>query len=219
VVSNAPCTRTTSMAYAPSTPRGRPMAPPPSTLPAQQTPLSLAAGPPVNFPGSATYAEDGDITADLTWTSDIDSPIGTGRSVSVVLSDGVHTITASVTDSGGKTGSDSIGITMGTPPSEPTTASVDSVTYDVGGRKNRDLLITVALVDDLDNPVDGASVSIRIVDECGDSWVGSGNTGSDGTVRFQLRRAPSGSYTTTVSDVTASGLTWNGATQTNGYTK
>ena len=39
----------------------------------------------------------GDLTVSLVWTSDIDAQIGTGGSFSTTLSDGNHTITASVT--------------------------------------------------------------------------------------------------------------------------
>jgi len=48
---------------------------------------------------------------------------------------------------------------------------------------------------------------------------GTGTTGTDGSVTFQLRNAPSGLYTTAVTDVTADGLTWDGATPANSFTK
>lgn len=72
----------------------------------------------ISFLGTATDKEDGELSGDLTWTSSIDADIGSGGSFSSSLSDGTHTITASVTDSGGKTGSDSITILVGgtTPP-------------------------------------------------------------------------------------------------------
>ena len=69
----------------------------------------------VNFIASASDAEDGDLTASLSWTSNIDGNLGTGGAISFALSDGVHTITASVTDSGGLAGSDTITITVGDP--------------------------------------------------------------------------------------------------------
>ena len=172
------------------------------------------SGATILFEGTASDTEDGDLTTSLVWTSDIDGQIGTGGSFSTTLGDGSHTITASVTDSGGKTGSASIGITVGTPPSEPTSVSVDSITYATEGGKNGDkhLLITVALVD----PVSGASVSIRLDNtNTGQSWIGTGTTGTDGTVTFSLKNAPSGCYTTTVTDVTASGLTWDDTSPAN----
>jgi hypothetical protein len=74
----------------------------------------------ISFAGSASDIEDGDITADLIWTSSIDGSIGTDASFSTTLSDGDHTITATVTDAGGKTNSDSITITVGTLDGEST---------------------------------------------------------------------------------------------------
>jgi serine protease len=66
----------------------------------------------ISFVGSASDTEDGDLTGDLVWTSDKDDQIGTGGSFSAVLSDGTHTVTASVTDSGGLTGSASITVVV-----------------------------------------------------------------------------------------------------------
>lgn len=170
------------------------------------------------FEGTASDTEDGDLTASMVWTSDIDGDIDTGGSFSTTLSDGNHTITASVTDSGGKTGSDSISITVGTPPAEPTIVSVVSITYStIGG--GRHLLITVALEDDFGYPVADASVSSDLFLDEELYAEGTGTTGTDGTLTYKLRNSPSGYYTTTVTDVTAAVLTWDGVTPPNSFTK
>ncbi|MCP4127151.1 MAG: hypothetical protein GY753_08830 [Gammaproteobacteria bacterium] len=63
---------------------------------------SHAEGNSITFSGSASDAEDGDLSSSLSWSSDIDGAIGTGASfTSTALSLGTHVITASVTDSGG----------------------------------------------------------------------------------------------------------------------
>jgi subtilisin family serine protease len=72
----------------------------------------FSSGASISFAGSASDSEDGDLTASLVWTSNRDGEIGGGGYFSAVLSDGTHTITASVTDSGGSTGNDSITITV-----------------------------------------------------------------------------------------------------------
>ena len=70
-------------------------------------------GAPVSFAGTATDVEDGDIGGDLAWTSSINGAIGSGAGFSTsALSVGQHTIAATVTDSGGLTGVDSITITV-----------------------------------------------------------------------------------------------------------
>jgi subtilisin len=180
---------------------------------------TFASGAAIDFAGTASDTEDGDLTASLAWTSSIDGPIGAGGNFSTTLTDGNHTITASVTDSGGKTGSASRGITVGTPPTEPATVSVDSITYATEGGKNANKhhLFTVALVDDLGNPVAGASVSVTVENTTtGDARSGSGTTG---TLTFSWKNAKSGHYTTTVTNVTAEGLAWDGVTPPNDFTK
>jgi len=92
---------------------------------------SFDEGEPVTFSGSSLDAEDGDLTASLSWSSDLDGSIGTGGSFSRSdLSPGVHIITASVADSGALTGSDQISITVNSAPVLNVTltddASVDS---------------------------------------------------------------------------------------------
>ena len=88
-----------------------------------------------------------------------------------------------------------------------------------GKAKDKHLLITVALLDDLGNEVAGASVSIDLFRD--DSFVASGTstTGTNGTVTFTLKNAKPGCYTTTVTGVTADGLTWDDTTPANQYCK
>ncbi|MHC4664424.1 MAG: Ig-like domain-containing protein [Planctomycetota bacterium] len=90
------------------------------------------SGTTINFSGTASDLEDGDVTPNLVLTSSLDGEIGTGGSFSTTLSDGIHTITASATDSGGKTGSDSISITVGTPTPEVTVDTITPNTMQAG---------------------------------------------------------------------------------------
>ena len=167
----------------------------------------------ITFTGSASDSEDGDLTADLFWTSDIDGPIGTGGNFSAVLNEGSHTITASVIDSGNLEASDSISITVNSLLAEPTTVSVVSIDYATqGGKRNtKHLLVTVSLGDDLGNNVAGGSVSIQVLLEGTVYFSGSDISGTDGTITFRLASAPSGYYSTIVTDVIATGLTWDGS--------
>jgi subtilisin len=73
---------------------------------------SITTGSSISFAGSASDSEDGNITSSLVWTSNLDGQIGTGGSFSRVLTDGTHTITAEVTDSGGSVGSHSVIVTV-----------------------------------------------------------------------------------------------------------
>ncbi|GJL63082.1 MAG: hypothetical protein NPIRA04_17360 [Nitrospirales bacterium] len=72
----------------------------------------LSAGSPVTFVGTATDAQDGNLTSNLVWRSDKDGQLGTGGRVSTALSIGTHRITASITDSDGGTSTQAISITL-----------------------------------------------------------------------------------------------------------
>ncbi|MGI9201745.1 MAG: immunoglobulin-like domain-containing protein, partial [Woeseiaceae bacterium] len=73
------------------------------------------SGTSINFEAGATDAEDNDnpLSNQITWSSDVNGALGTGRSINVsTLSVGSHVITAAVTDSDGSPGSDSISVTI-----------------------------------------------------------------------------------------------------------
>ncbi len=70
----------------------------------------------VSFSGSATDIEDGVLTASLVWTSSIDGAIGAGATFSRALTAGTHTISASATDLGSRTGAASVTVRIQAPP-------------------------------------------------------------------------------------------------------
>ena len=74
---------------------------------------SVLFGTNINFTGTASDLDDGNLTGSISWSSSIDGGLGNGGSINVNdLSVGNHTITASVTDSNGGNGSASIGVTI-----------------------------------------------------------------------------------------------------------
>ena len=148
---------------------------------------------------SATTAADGTYTI---------TDVPTGERSVTASADGFESQTKTATVTGNETTSVDFALT---PVPTATTVSVKSIDYATEGGRNKDkhLNITVALVNDLGDPVSGASVSIRLDHDSGSSWTGTGTTDTDGTVTFSLKNAPSGCYTTTVTGVTAEGLTWD----------
>src|SRR5206468_12948474 len=87
-----------------------PLTPPPRAAP-------HLPGAAVPFTATATDSEDGDLTAHPTWSSSRDGTLGMGGSITAsALSAGIHTITASVSDSSGKLGSMQVIVTINTPP-------------------------------------------------------------------------------------------------------
>lgn len=105
-----------------------------SSGPPENMSPSIAIGSPSNasrsdedsslfFSAVATDPEDGDISDNTVWTSNLDGPFATGNDFNYAnLSVGLHTITASVSDSGGLVAEDSITLTIDaapTPPDQP----------------------------------------------------------------------------------------------------
>ena len=90
----------------------------------------------ITFAGSASDPEDGDLTNQLVWTSNLQGQIDTGSGFSAVLWDGTHTITASVTDSGGNEAEDNITLTVtvvgDNPPTVSISAPADGASFETG---------------------------------------------------------------------------------------
>ncbi|HEY3189775.1 MAG TPA: DNRLRE domain-containing protein, partial [Solirubrobacteraceae bacterium] len=71
------------------------------TITAPTVGQTLASSAPITFTGGASDLEDGDLTAAISWTSDRDGALGTGGTITHMLSEGTHQLTATVTDRGG----------------------------------------------------------------------------------------------------------------------
>ena len=71
---------------------------------------------------SATVTdEDANLAPSIAWSSDLQGPLGSSSSIAVTLDEGTHVVTATVTDSAGQPGADSVSVTVlpvdDTPPS------------------------------------------------------------------------------------------------------
>ena len=89
----------------------------------------------VNFRASAADAEDGNISPELIWYSDIDGIFGTSGSVTTsALSEGNHTITASAADTRGLSGSAQLSFSVNEnfPPTVTILAPEDQSSFIVG---------------------------------------------------------------------------------------
>jgi thermitase len=103
--------------------------PPTVTISSPADNSTFTEGDSVVFTGSATDAEDndGDLTASITWTSNLDNWIGDGASFATSgLSIGTHVVTASVTDSGSATDTDTVTVVID-PPAGSAPAAPDGV--------------------------------------------------------------------------------------------
>lgn len=89
-----------------------------------------------------------------------------------------------------------------------------AVTY---AKRGKNLLVTIALADNLDQPVRGASVALDLYLNGTKVASFSGTTGSTGKVTFTKKNAAKGCYTSLVTSVVATGLSWDGQTPANGF--
>lgn len=75
--------------------------------------VSVLENTPVDFVATALDSEDGDVTANLAWNSSIDGALTeTGGEINATLTQGTHSVVASVTDSGGLTGSAAVRVNV-----------------------------------------------------------------------------------------------------------
>jgi subtilisin family serine protease len=166
-------------------------------------------------PGSSAATIKSAILSSTVATSSLAGKTATGGRLNVAA------LTGSDTGGGGTTTTTSSPTTTSAPttttaPSGATTVGATAITY---GTSRKNLQITVTVKDNLGNTVAGASVAVTVSRNASPIGSATATTGSSGTVTFVVRNAASGTYTTHVDGITASGLTWDGQTPSNGYLK
>jgi subtilisin family serine protease len=153
---------------------------------------SYTEGDTIVFVGSAADGEDGDLSASIVWTSNLDGAIGSGASfATAALSVGTHVVTASVTDSGNLTGDDTVSVVV-----DPPAGTIPNAPSDVVATNNRNRSATVTWSDNSDNE---SSFEIQRQRLRRGSWnqttsftVGANttsftNSGITGTYRYRVR--------------------------------
>ena len=100
-------------------------------------------------------------------------------------------------------------------------AIVDCITYKTeGGRQgDKHVNIEVLVVDDGGAAVSGAAVSVTVTFPSGATGSATATTGTGGIAGFTIKNGATGCYVTDVTDVAASGLTFDGAEPLNGFEK
>ncbi len=89
------------------------------------TSTSFTEGTGIQFAGSASDKQDGNLTSKIVWSSNLVGQIGLGGSFNTTLAAGTHLITASVVDSGGMTSSTqmTVSVTVAAAGTQPTLAA------------------------------------------------------------------------------------------------
>jgi subtilisin family serine protease len=113
------------------------------------------------------------------------------------------------------------------PPSEPPpapvvqgvhVAAIDYLLFG-GKRNNKNLSATIALADDLGEPVPGATLSVTIY-RAGKMLRNTGGiTDANGRLTFTMNKAKAGTYSVLVKSVAADPLVWDGVSPPNSFVK
>ncbi|MEH6585776.1 MAG: S8 family serine peptidase [Halioglobus sp.] len=190
-------------------------APPPPANAAPEviisSPMDLqvyANGSSIVLTASATDVEDENSSLEILWqVNNLD--VGSGNSITHSFIDGAHTVTASVTDSGGVTGSDSIGIVVGDAPSATEVLVADLENSSSASSRKWNAVAKVSVLDNTGQSVQGAIVS--------GSW-SAGAKGSSSCTTDELGqcdlskgnlRLNVASVTLTITGVSAAGMSFD----------
>jgi PKD repeat protein len=166
---------------------------------------TFAAGTTVQLRGSATDPEDGALNgASLTWRSSLDGLLGTGTALDVAsLRAGAHLVTLTAVDSGGRTGSASIGLTI--TPAPVNIPPVARLTGTAQAEAGTDMAFDASESSDADGTIAGYRFDF-----------GDGSSPQDGAAKTATHQyATPGGYTVTLTvtdDKGASGSTTLGVT-------
>ena len=176
--------------YPPTTPNSTPIV----SISTPSNNASYAEGASVSFSGTASDAEDGNLSGRLVWSSSRDGQIGTGASVSRALSAGTHMVTATVSDSSGQTSSSHVSvvieamvtnqppaISIATPANNTSVVEGSSVTFSGSASDSEDGTLTSKLVwsSNLAGPL-GIGGSVSKVLSAGTHTITATVTDSDG---------------------------------------
>ena len=114
----------------------------------------------ITLSGSATDEEDGPLTgASLVWTSSLDGELGTGEEVLLAgdtLSEGIHELTLTATDSDDLDAADSITITIES--NQAPEVTIDSPSDGASYSYVDDITLSGSATDEEDGPLTGASL-------------------------------------------------------------
>ena len=139
--------------------------------------ITITEGDSLQFTGTAADDEDGDLSSNIVWTSNIDGSLGTGSSITVNLDDGEHTITATVTDSANDSVSISINVSVTALPNSDPTVSINSPANGTTITEGESLTFTGSADDAEDGDISGSIVWTSDID---------GNLGTGSSISSSL---------------------------------
>jgi hypothetical protein len=183
----------------------------PSVSITNPTGSSFASGTSIEFSGNASDDEDGDLTTGLQWTSSLDSLIGNGGNFSTSnLSAGDHVITASISDSGGENGSDTVSITVTSGP--PTTVNAHVFSLNESSSSAPKSRWSASVHVKIHNADHDPLPNVEVTGSWSNGTNGSGSCPTDGggecTITKNSLKGNVGSVTFTITGIAGTGVTY-----------
>lgn len=133
--------------------------PPAVTITAPLDGATLTLGTSTTLTGSATDVEDGPLSgASLQWSSSRDGALGTGASLAVTLTQGVHVLTLTATDSLAATGSASVTVSVNAPNNQPPVVAITSPANNTTFFQGTSLTLVGTATDPEDGVLSGAAL-------------------------------------------------------------
>ena len=161
-----------------------------------------------DFDGSGSSDPDGTIVS-YDWDFG-DETTGSGVTVShTYAEEGTYTVVLTVTDDDGANDPDSQDVTVSEGSDTMHVSAID-MRYAKRGL-NYFVYTSVTIVDESNNPVSEATVYLTTTLPHGSTVSDSGIAGSDGTMTFSVKSQQTGTYTSEVTDVIHSSLTYDSA--------
>jgi len=160
------------------------------------------------FNGSSSNDPDGSITA-YAWNFG-DGATASGATASHTYAAGdTYSVTLTVTDNEGATDAEvkSVTVSSGGGGGAMHVSAIDMWHTTAG--INKVIYTKVTILDDGGAPVSGATVSLSMTLPGGSTATGSAATGTDGAVTFSVKSKLTGTYTSTVTNVTHATLTYD----------
>jgi hypothetical protein len=161
---------------------------------------------------AAGSADPDGIIATFEWREGL-TLLGNTASISIDLGVGVHPITLTVTDNGGATASDTVLVTVNTPPATGPTIHITNIDVSLLSRgRNYNVRAQIRIVDDSDKPAQGTSVTAEW-------WLNgvfikqaSKETDKKGVVNLEYGKVsaqPGDTFLITIIDVSKEGFTYD----------
>jgi hypothetical protein len=176
---------------------------------------NFPVGSSITFSGEANDPDESDQSANIEWNSNVDGHLATGANFERQLSKGNHTVTATVSDSGGLTASNSVQISVNESPLTPMHTRLTFYSSRSFWKVN--LGLEVMATDNNEQPVSGANITVDLYRRTRFWKTFMLTTDRTGLAEIYLGRQRNFCYKAILKNVQAEGYLWSGNDKSTEY--